>query len=219
MMYKLYLLHIGELEDKEVQLTAMRLMDSHRQQLVEKYAKEKDRMRAMAAGLLLQAGFPEAEPDDTVCRSIKLENGVCYYMQTGSLIKWLKEMSQFALPIPLIYENERQGKPVWHREKLQEIFPDKKMWHFNLSHSGEYVVLVVSDRPVGVDIQEARETKGIPGGYREFGRMEAYVKCTGEGFSRGYKTYESYVGKVPGYKFLELELVEGYALNLCFEKE
>ena len=170
----------------------------------------------MAAGLLLQAGFLEAEPECAGCRSIKLENGVCYKMQTGSLVRWLQKASQAALPIPLTYEKGRQGKPSWNRQKLQHIFPDKSLWHFNLSHSGEYAVLVVADRPVGVDIQEARETKGIPGGYREFSRMEAYVKCTGEGFSRGYKTYERYAGKVPGYEFLELRLVVGYGLWLCF---
>ncbi len=214
MTYKMYLLHIGDLEEQELQQVAMPLMDKYRQERVNKYAKEKDRMRAMAAGLLLQAGFLEAEPECAGCRSIKLENGVCYYMQTESLIRWLQE----ALPIPLTYEKVGQGKPAWNRQKLLHIFPDKSLWHFNLSHSGEYAVLVVADRPVGVDIQEARETKGIPGGYREFSRMEAYVKCTGEGFSRGYKTYERHAGKVPGYKFLELKLVEGYALNLCLKK-
>ena len=54
MTYKMYLLHTGDLEDKELQQTAMALMDNHRQELVQKYAKEKDRMRAIAAGLLLQ---------------------------------------------------------------------------------------------------------------------------------------------------------------------
>ena len=219
MTYKMYLLHIGDLEDQKLQQVAMPLMDKYRQERVNKYAKEKDRMRAMAAGLLLQAGFLEAKPEDAVCKSIKLENGVCYYMQTGSLVRWLRKMSQSALPIPLTYKKIGQGKPAWNRQKLMHIFPDKRLWYFNLSHSGDYVVLVVADRPVGVDIQEARETKKIPGGYREFSRMEAYVKCTGEGFSRGYKTYERHVGKVPGYEFLEVVLVEGYALNLCLKKE
>ena len=218
MTYKMYLLHAGDLEDKELQQTAMALMDNHRQELVQKYAKEKDRMRAIAAGLLLQVGFLEAEPECAGCRSIKLENGVCYKMQTGSLVRGLQKASQAALPIPLTYEKGRQGKPSWNKQKLLHIFPGKSLWHFNLSHSGEYAVLVVADRPVGVDIQEARETKGIPGGYREFSRMESYVKCTGEGFGRGYKTYERYAGKVPGYEFLEQpKLVEGYALWLCFQ--
>ncbi len=234
MTYKMYLLHIGDLEDKELQQTAMTLMDSHRQKLVQKYAKEKDRMRAIAAGLLLQAGFLEWEPPDAICRSIKLPGGVCYKMQTGSLVRWLQKgvqdntgkatwrigcdgggLQRF-LPIPLSYEKGRQGKPSWVRQELQPIFPDKKLWHFNLSHSGDYVVLVAADTEVGVDIQEPRETKRFQGGYREFSRMEAFVKCTGEGFSGGYKAYEKYAGKVPGYEFLCFDFVEEYALQLCF---
>ena len=217
MTYKMYLLHIGDLEDKELKQTAMALMDSDRQQLVQKYATEKDRMRAIAAGLLLQAGFMELEPSDSISRIIKLENGICYQMQTGNLIRWLQKSSQAEQPIPLSYEKGKQGKPAWVRQQLQTIFPEKKLWHFNLSHSGDYAVLVVADTEVGVDIQEPREVKRFSGGYREFSRMEAFVKCTGEGFAGGYKTYEKYAGKVYGYEFLEWELVEGYALWLCFQ--
>lgn len=29
-------------------------------------------------------------------------------------------------------------------------------WHYNLSHSGDYAALAVSDAPVGIDIQQMR---------------------------------------------------------------
>lgn len=32
-------------------------------------------------------------------------------------------------------------------------------WHFNLSHSGEYVMLGIADSPIGVDIQEIKDMK------------------------------------------------------------
>lgn len=33
--------------------------------------------------------------------------------------------------------------------------------HFNISHSGKYTVLAISDRPIGVDIEEIREFSAI----------------------------------------------------------
>lgn len=33
-------------------------------------------------------------------------------------------------------------------------------WHYNLSHSGDYAALAVSDAPVGIDIQQMRPCKG-----------------------------------------------------------
>lgn len=33
--------------------------------------------------------------------------------------------------------------------------------HFNISHSGKYTVLAVSDRPIGIDIEEIREFSAI----------------------------------------------------------
>lgn len=72
--------------------------------------------------------------------------------------------------------------------------------HFNLSHSGDYVAMVVSDQPVGIDIQqklavsevgakaffsgdELRRASGTAFGLAQLWcRKEAFLKCTGNGW-------------------------------------
>lgn len=249
-MFKMYLASIEGLEDASLQKQAMLLLDPDRQECVHKCKKEKDRMRAIAAGLLLQAGFSELELENTDFGELEktdperlglkkadfgeleLENvglealdvmqdetacGSCYYITAERLTKELMQRQTAALPLQ--YEKNKQGKPFWNKKHLAVWKPDKKLWHFNLSHSGEYVLLVVADTPVGVDIQQAREAKYYPGGYRAFSRMEAFVKCTGEGYAKGHARYDAANGNVPGYAFLELATVEGYAGFVCRERK
>ena len=75
---------------------------------------------------------------------------------------------------------------------------------------------MVSDVEVGVDIQEARPVKRFPGGYKAFSRMEAFVKCIGEGIARGQEIYSKYNGEIPGYEMQNLHLIDQYILNVCF---
>ena len=35
-------------------------------------------------------------------------------------------------------------------------YPDIKNFDFNISHSGQYVVLAISDKPVGIDIERIK---------------------------------------------------------------
>ena len=212
MTYKMYLLDIHDLEDKSLSEEAMTLIDDKRREIANKYCKEKDRLRAIAAGLLLQVGFLELEQNERDAKELIAE------------LKVRAEKDPNVFPTKLIYQKSEYGKPYWDKQALEaelaeSVWSSKKLWHFNLSHSGEYVVLIVADTEVGVDVQEERNVKHYPGGYKEFSRMEAYVKCTGEGFSRGHKIYEEYRGKVPGYEFFELELLEEYVLWLCFRKD
>lgn len=82
--------------------------------------------------------------------------------------------------------------------------------HYNISHSGKYVVCVLAGQEVGIDIQEHRPVNyekllarmvpkelqekilGTEDPAKEFYRQwvlrEAYIKWTGEGFSRGLST-------------------------------
>ena len=216
MTYKMYLLDIHDLEDKSLSEEAMALIDDKRRELANKYCKEKDRLRAIAAGLLLQAGFLEIEPTDSVCSYKKLEKGNCYKIHTRAMIEWLLKVSNTDLPIPLKYKIGGHGKPSWDKDELECMNPGKKLWHFNLSHSGDYAVLVVADVEVGVDIQEDRVTNCFLGGCKAFSRMEAFVKCTGDGIARGQKIYKKYHGEIPGYEMQNLHLIDQYILNVCF---
>lgn len=92
-------------------------------------------------------------------------------------------------------------------------------WHYNLSHSGEYVMLGIADNPIGVDIQEIKELKAkladrffhadekayleeILHGcgdynkdiykqafFRIWSLKESYVKYTGQGLGQGLDTF------------------------------
>lgn len=222
MKYKMYLLHIGDLLDQSLQETALTLIDDHRQELVRKMKKEKDRMRAIAAGLLLQVGFAEldigrdyiADTGDAGFGTSGHIVGSCRLVATMELLQSLEEKGR----IPLQYDFGIHGKPSWNLHALEPHFPEKKLWYFNLSHSEEYVVLLVADCEVGVDIQKARKVERFPGGFHAFSRMEAYVKCTGEGYAAGYKRYEQCCGVVPGYEIVCLNGIEGYAWHMCFER-
>lgn len=84
---------------------------------------------------------------------------------------------------------------------------------FNLSHSGDLVICVVSDKPVGCDIEKLREApKGVSercfsdgeqaylsqfvgeeydkAFFRLWTMKESYVKMTGEGLRVPFETYE-----------------------------
>lgn len=222
MAYKMYLMSISGLDEKYLQKDAMCLLDSDRREYVHKYKNEKDRMRAIVAGLLLQVGFMELEPELSFSKKIT-EN--IFILENKKCIDYLTRLSvkmEGIFPFSLEYGKGVHGKPFWEKELLQkrlkaEIWTKKKFWHFNLSHSGEYVVLVVADTEVGVDIQEAREVKYFPGGYEAFSRMEAFVKCTGEGYANGHSKYKEKDGYVPGYELYSIKMIDSYALNICFK--
>lgn len=86
-------------------------------------------------------------------------------------------------------------------------------FHFNLSHSGDYVALVIGKCPVGIDIQEHRKFKNdIPKRFfcqeeaahigkkkteeekqnlffRYWSAKESFVKLTGEGMKRDFHSF------------------------------
>lgn len=95
---------------------------------------------------------------------------------------------QFSQPLRMAYGKD--GKPA---------LADFPAWHFNVSHSGDWVVCALAQCPVGVDLQEERPLRVSL--YHYFTPMEqemlqslpenaffdlwvmkeAYGKCTGEG--------------------------------------
>ena len=116
---------------------------------------------------------------------------------------------------------------------------------FNVSHSGDYLALAVSEKPIGVDIQEERNIKG--GMYQkvvqpqeagligedrqnDFLRLwtlkESFVKAEGKGLRISMKDYffekenskyfVNYGGQRAAWTFnIEEALVEGYFISVC----
>lgn len=116
-------------------------------------------------------------------------------LYTGAFLQYVLS-KETGVPVEqLHYQYNQWGKPELDGGRI----------HFNLSHSGEYVVLAISDAPVGVDVEH--KTKGYealakrcfcPGecedvlslvteeerqqSFLEYWTMkEAYIKCKGEG--------------------------------------
>ncbi|MBQ4559369.1 MAG: 4'-phosphopantetheinyl transferase superfamily protein [Tyzzerella sp.] len=135
--------------------------------------------------------------------NLKQEKGRRQSMGVGLLLQ--KVLALYHMQDSQVYVGEH-GKPMV--EGLE----------FNLSHSGDLVICVVSDKPVGCDIEKLREApKGVSercfsdgeqaylsqfseGEYNHkffelWTMKESYVKMTGEGMGLRFEAYEVVVDK------------------------
>lgn len=111
---------------------------------------------------------------------------------------------------------------------------------FNISHSGNYVMVGFSQEPVGVDIEEKREIDWkliashfheaeqeyinqdeYPADrfYRVWARKEAYLKAIGVGILKGLKTVNALedmvIDEKGAWHLYDVEIDPGYASALC----
>ncbi|MBE5926001.1 MAG: 4'-phosphopantetheinyl transferase superfamily protein [Lachnospiraceae bacterium] len=110
--------------------------------------------------------------------------------------------------------------------------------HFNISHSGDRVVVGVSKQPLGIDIQQVRpvnlrladrhftgkEDEYINNEVEKFHEIwclkESYLKCIGIGLTIPLKDIEI----IPNHKMsigdyeLHLRSIDGYKLGICTSK-
>lgn len=111
--------------------------------------------------------------------------------------------------------------------------------YFNLSHSGEYVVMAVGDRPLGIDVEKKKYLSPTVAkaflNPRELEyvtarpelpltslwcRKEAFLKCLGYGWvketaNRTSVLEESFLFEQEHYSFREYEIDENYFLTVC----
>lgn len=103
------------------------------QEKVSSRAKPGPRALCMGGQLLLQYGAYERLQSE----------------QSGEMwhnLSYPRLLESIPAPLPLQIAYESKGKPyVLHVP-----------WHYNLSHSGDYVALAMGDAPVGIDIQQKR---------------------------------------------------------------
>ena len=126
---------------------------------------------------------------------------------------------------------DRWGKP---------FIPEAAEFHFNLSHSGSWVVLAFGDSPVGIDVEKLDYTPGRhqvirrffapdeqayvledPGEegerfFRIWTAKESWLKYTGEGLTKPLSSFSVLAMDRPG--FYTRTPGEGYLLTLCAEE-
>lgn len=128
----------------------------------------------------------------------------------------------YAPALPLDIHTAENGKPY---------IPNAPF--FNLSHSGDFVIIAVSEKPVGIDIQEpvaperaqkiARrfftlEEQELTARFTElWTRKEAYIKFTGIGLSAMLSAF-SVLGDLPGCHF-KSSVLEGCFYSVCAEEK
>ncbi|MCD7807465.1 MAG: hypothetical protein LUH19_09045 [Lachnospiraceae bacterium] len=200
MKLKLYVMDIRELERADLCERALRLLDPVRKEKAMKAGNEKDRARSVGAGLLLLLGY--------VNHSGRNED--LQILSPTRIIQTIEdEEKKRGRPLAegICYEISDAGKPAW------------KGPHFNLSHSGNYAVLVTGDVLVGIDVQEPRRVlhKSI-GSYHSFCKLESYLKCTGRGIGKRIDACYAELKEAEEsgeYYFRNIPMPDEYDLWIC----
>ena len=178
---------------------ALALLDEERRKKVQRLKAGRKRAESMGAGLLLQLAVLEMLKAEQTKKDVKdrpkelTEQGTKITEVTlAQILKMVKK------PLPLEYTYGEQGKP----------YLKNMPYFFNISHSGEYVFLVISSKETGADLQFMESEVKERVLYRFFSeeekklyeecdnkeaqkklfyqlwcRKEAYAKLTGEGIS------------------------------------
>jgi len=216
---RIYLLSIGEFlkESQGAALMdeAMSKVDVVRREKAARIRQPRAKAACLGAGLLLQLAVRNYIETEAAGR----ENDK---LATYTIHQLLQKITD---PIPLELTYGSSGKPYFKEYPI----------YFNLSHSGEYVVCAVSDREIGVDIQEHKggDTERIAKRYFSGGEIraldtceegqrtklffdlwaakEAYGKYTGGGIT------ESLEAEIPADRVIiqQNHSIPGYSLAVC----
>lgn len=181
-MWTLYVMEISAFSGREAYEKAFGYVDKARTVRLVNMRQEHQRVQSLAAGLLLSFVLEKYISGETMEGIIKPDG-----KQVLAALASKRRLHIHSCSI----EKGMHGKPY-----IAEL-PD---FHFNLSHSGNYVVCGVSDTEIGVDIQRVREpvketlTRRVrqdkeQGDFFDiWAAKEAYCKCTGEGLLKDFRS-------------------------------
>lgn len=164
-----------------------------------------------------------------------------------------RKREQIKKGIPLLKLHHQAGKYLLRQALGDEVY-DQTVFakddygkpyivgsplYYNISHSGQYVVLVMSDTNVGIDVQlkkkaqkkklaerffSKREQEMVhtdredgENFYRIWCRKEAYGKYLGVGLNEAILLANMY-SEIPDVEFHDLDVVPGYGLCICSGK-
>lgn len=148
-MDRIYLLSMEELSEKLLE-EAFEKIDKERRQKLERITHKKKRLEGLGAGLLLQLAVQEALAEEETAGKVA-EGAIKRLCPEGTetdadrveQLTISQLLSRVQAPLPLAYTYGEAGKPYLKN------YP----FYFSLSHSGSYVLCVLSRREVGADIQ------------------------------------------------------------------
>lgn len=161
--------------------------------------------------------------------------------------KWSRKDGPWERVLACILKRDYQMEPCPEivRDEMGKPYLKNNAIFFNVSHSGEYLAIAVSDGPVGIDIQKGRniregmyrrvvrqEEQALIGRerQRDFLRLwtlkESFVKAEGKGLRIPMKEYffvkekDRYFVNYHGQKALwtfniEEELLKDYFISVC----
>lgn len=210
-----YLLDIRafvEREDRQMLIgEAFARLDEERAEKARRIRQEKGLAASLGAGLLLQFAVRRAE----AAGSVRTAGSALMQCTVPELLESLET------PLPFAYRYGQGGKPYF------ENYP----FYFNLSHSGDYVACALSEREVGIDLQEHRGAAFERVAKRYFSPAEVFALMQAQDraafFFRLWARKEAY-GKLSGKGIMEVvgrdlwsggaEAVEDAGETLCFEE-
>lgn len=120
-----------------------------------------------------------------------------------------------------ILENE-YGKPYIKDSNI----------YYSISHSGEYVIVAVDNKPIGIDIQLIKDKnkndlvlneEEYKYDYIEiFSLKESYIKCIGSNINHmkdiTFNLDNKILSNKDEYEFIQLKDINNYVISICIKK-
>lgn len=177
---------------EESQSYYLGLIDSERLEKMSRYKFVSDKVRSVAAGILVQVALKDHIQQKVYSGSEEIKLNLCDILQPEEVLQLHYSPNAYGKPFIMAYPN----------------------FHFSISHSGDYVCLACHNDKIGMDIQEERGPKTMAISarffapkerelleaatdkesrehmfYRIWSAKEAYIKYTGRGISENLASF------------------------------